>query len=112
MEVRPGQHDVTIAQALAHNLSTADRDFDMFVEKLRGEKKHNDDVINLVLEAQKRTHDAYALMLMQFGLYVAAACTDEEGHLLAPHDHEHGNERTFVETVVAETNKARAYETR
>lgn len=92
MEVRAGQKSTTIAQALAHNLSTSDRDFDMFKKLLtaRGESE----LLVAVSSAQQQTHRAYATMLEVYGEELATEVTGEHEH---GHDAEHlepvGNER-------------------
>lgn len=107
MEVRAGQHASTIAQALAHNLSTVDRDFDMFRELLtaRGDTA----TLDQVDRAQELTHRAYANMLAVFGQELAAAEADPAGH----YDHDqHGHERSFVEAAHHDAGLARKFETR
>jgi hypothetical protein len=112
MEVRPEQHHATIAQAMAHNTSTIDRDLEMFVEVLRARSHHDPEVIaalDSVLSAQSQVHRAYAQLLTVFGEMVAAGVATTEGHV---HEHDHGNERSFVEAVQAATRRARRFETR
>ncbi len=107
MEVRAGQHSSTIAQALAHNTSTIERDMDMF-EKLvsaRGEKE----LLADLLYAHEHLRKAYATLLACYGMEVAKAVQDEEGHV---HNHDHGNERSFVETAHHDAGLARRFETR
>ena len=107
MEVRPGQHASTIAQAMAHNLSTVDRDLDMMIGLLKG---RNDTAnLALVLQAQDQTHRAYATMLSVFGMELAAAEADSAGHI---HEHDHGSERSFVAEAHHDARLARKYETR
>lgn len=107
MEVRPGQATSTIAQAMAHNVSTIERDMDMFeaLIKARGDEQS--------LDVLTRVHDdlrrAYAELLMQFGFEVAKEIQDGTGHL---HTHDHGNERSFVEQAHRDAGLARKFETR
>lgn len=104
MEVRPGQHTSTIAQAMAHNTSTIERDLDMFRKLLeaRADGAH----LAMVEVAQDYIHRAYAILLGQYGEFVA-----ESPHV--DHDHEHGSERrTFVEQAHHDARLARRYETR
>lgn len=107
MEVRPGQQSSTIAQALAHNVSTVERDMDMFellVQARGGEKMLRD-----LQHAHDHLRKAYATLLMVFGIEIATAVQDGEGHV---HDHDHGNERTLVETAHHDAGLARRFETR
>lgn len=107
MEVRPGQRAATIAQALAHNLSTVDRDFDMFRKLL--EARGDTETLTTIEAAQRLTHKAYANMLDVFGEEVAAEEADPAGHL---HEHDHGSERSFVEQAHHDASLARRFETR
>lgn len=118
MEVRPGQHSSTIAQACAHNLSTIDRDLDMFVAVLSARGDVNGR--KQMLHVQDLIHHAYADALSAFEDEVALEVAhwhhhdDEEPHT-------HGNERdvTDPETIAAlneyahhVASLARPYETR
>ncbi len=108
MEVRAGQHASTIAQALAHNLSTVDRDFDMFRELLKA--RGDTATLDQVERAQEEAHRAYANMLAVFGQELAAAECDPAGH----YDHDqHGSEReSFVAAAHHDASLARRVETR
>lgn len=107
MEVRPGQHSSTIAQALAHNCSTVERDMDMFelLLQARGET----DMLADMQGAHEHLRKAYATLLAQFGIEVAKAVQDSEGHV---HNHDHGNERTLVEVAHHDATLGRRYMTR
>lgn len=107
MEVRPGQHSATIAQALAHNVSTVERDMDMFemLVAARGESKMLADLYG----AHAHLRKAYATLLATFGIEVARQVQDEKGHV---HTHDHGNERSLVEVAHHDAQLARKYETR
>lgn len=112
MEVRPEQHSATIAQAMAHNTSTLDRDLEMFIELLRARAKRDPEVtlvLDSVLSAQAQVHRAYAQLLTVFGEEVAAHVSDAEGHL---HLHDHGNERSLVEEAHHDAGLARKFMTR
>ncbi len=114
MEVRPEQHHATIAQAMAHNTSTIDRDLEMFVEVLRARVKsgHHPDaaeVLDSVLSAQGQIHRAYAQLLTVFGEFVAHGVMTTEGHV---HSHDHGDERSLVAVAHHDAGLARQYETR
>lgn len=100
MEVRPGQKNVTIAQALAHNLNTSKGDLEMFIQKLKAEG----DTANLELVETEyaKVTQAYAGMLAVFGLELADHFHDHIHDVHADsHSHDNGNERTFV----AEANR-------
>jgi len=103
MEVRPGQRTATVAQAMAHNTSTIERDLDMFRKLL--EARNEGEHLALVEKAQEYLNRAYAIFLEQFGEFVA-----EEDNLDGTHTH--GNERTLVETAHHDAQLARRYETR
>jgi hypothetical protein len=109
MQVRPGQHTATIAQALAHNLSTSDRDFEMFRTVLKARGQH--DEVAAVDLAQKLTHQAYAAMLELFGEEVGRQMQDADGHML--HDLlDHGHERSLQQQAHHDAVLARPFETR
>lgn len=94
MEVTPGQRTASIAMAMAHNLSTVDRDLDMFRTVL--EKRGEHEKIAELDSAQAIVHDAYKRFLEMFGTAVG----DEIAHVhsvLFPHEHgDSGNERVSV----------------
>lgn len=110
MEVRPEQHAATIAQAMAHNTSTVDRDLEMFVELLRARAAHDPavtTVLDTVLRAQREIHRAYEALLTVFGEEVASHVSTLEGH-----HHDHGAERTLAEVAHHDAQLARRFETR
>lgn len=116
MEVRPGQRTATIAQALAHNTSTIERDLDMFRKLLEARKEGEH--VELVNRAQKLLNEAYAIFLEQFGEFVAEevnpdnhVSTHTNEHKHDDHDN-HGHERTFVEQAHHDAQLARRFETR
>jgi|ERR1043166_5310238 len=123
MEVRPGQKSSTIAQAMAHNVSTIERDMDMFEELLKA--REDFESLDTVQEAHLMLKRAYANLLMQFGIEVAKEI--EGNHIAHLHSHEsgevhshdnsaekhdHGTERTFIEQAHHDAQLARKYETR
>lgn len=110
MEVRPGQHDVTIAQAIAHNLNTVLGDLDMYEKKAKA--SHNDTLVATIHRTRENTKKAYADMLSEFGMQLAEEIQDPDGHWTKAAAHNHGNERTFTEVVEHETNLAHSFETR
>lgn len=110
MEVRPGQRSSTIAQAMAHNTSTIERDMDMFEKLLEARKDY--DSLATVQHAHSHLREAYAGLLAQFAYEVTEEV--QNGHD-TPHTHDHdenGNERTFVEQAHHDAQLARRYETR
>ena len=106
MEVRAGQRSDTIAQALAHNVSTIERDLDMFEVLLKAREDY--ECLKTVMRAHESLKRAYADLLMQFGIELAKHVEDHEGHV---HQH-NGSERTFVEEAHHSAQLARRYETR
>ena len=107
MEVRPNQHASTIAQAMAHNASTLDRDLDMFKALLNA--RGDVETLKQVLAAQRMIHRAYEALL---DIFEAEIHTHEhEAHL----DDEHepvGNERSLAEQAHHDAELARRFETR
>lgn len=123
MEVRPGQHRSTIAQAQAHNINTVIGDLELWLPVLRAEhadngndRRYNETVIATV----DRVHDAltvqYAAMLGLFGSEVAAAVEHwqhDHGPIGAERDHHHGDDHvTLVAAAHRDARLARGYETR
>lgn len=106
MEVRAGQKTSTVAQAMAHNTSTIERDLDMFRKLLEARKEGEH--LALVERAQKLLNEAYSIFLEQFGEFVAEE-VNPDNHT---HDHDHGHERTFVEQAHHDAQLARRFETR
>lgn len=106
MEVRAGQNTATVAQAMAHNTSTIERDLDMFRKLLEARK--SGEHVKLVDQAQELLHRAYCIFLEQFGEFVAEQ-DNPDNHV---HDHDHGHERTFVEQAHHDAQLARKYQTR
>lgn len=87
MEVRPGQRSSTIAQAMAHNTSTVERDLDMFKPLLeaRGEAA----LLRRIETAHQHLKEAYALFLSVFADEVTT-----EVHVHGDVDHgDHSHER-------------------
>lgn len=125
MEVRPGQHDSTIAQANAHNINTVIGDLELWLPVLTtraersadgNDRRYNETVIATVT----RTHDVlttqYAAMLGLFGSEVAAAVEHwqhDHGPIGAERDHHHGDDHvTLVAAAHRDARLARGYETR
>lgn len=106
MEVRPGQRSSTIAQAAAHNISTVERDLDMFEKLLaaRGELV----ILDGVRKLHQDLYKVYAGLLEVFGEEVGREVQDWEGHI----PHSEGNERSFIEQAHHDASLARRFETR
>lgn len=129
-EVRAGQRSSTIAQAMAHNTSTVERDLDMFEKllKARGEQE----LLTTVLAAHEHLRHAYAAFLDVYGEELATEVLHEHEHgndtehLTADHEHasltdlaaaieageQVGNERVLVEAEKHDAQLARKFETR
>lgn len=110
MEVRPGQHHSTIAQAQAHNVSTVLGDLELF-ETLLAASHHSDIETQGHVENIRRDLDAiYARLLKLWGHFLASECESVDGFSA----HEHGPDiRAFIEARIAEdVQRARTYETR
>lgn len=139
MEVREGQRSSTIAQACAHNVSTVERDMDMFEALLTKRAEHSgsqDDVTCLerVQDAHKLLRSAYATLLNAYaaelsGVHPAtdtpldASETSAERVIAhehaVPQDHEHASESMLNAAIAAGVRRAdhdardgRKYETR
>lgn len=107
MEVRPGQHSSTISQACAHNVSTVDRDLDMFEKVL--EARGETEVLEGIRKLHSDLHDCYTGLLAVFG--------DEVEKEVAAWDknvpHEYGNERRdLIGQEHHDAELARRFETR
>lgn len=64
MQVRPGQRSSTMAQAMAHNVSTCERDLDMYIALLSARGQH--EAASECRDAQTRLHGAYEMLLGAF----------------------------------------------
>lgn len=106
MEVHAGQLTGTMVQACAHNCSTVDRDLDMLIRLM---ESRGAVTLSSVTQAQELIHTGYAILLDVFGEETASISADVAGHV---HDHDHGNERSFVEQAHHDAGLARKYETR
>jgi hypothetical protein len=110
MEVRPGQHSLTIVQACTHNLNTVLGDLDMFRKLALA--RNEPDMVRVIDEMQAHTKIGYAAGLDLFGEKLAQDHQDGKGHWDMPTDSPHGLERTFSEVVNRATGLAHPYETR
>ena len=106
MEVRPGQRSSTIAQAMAHNTSTVERDLDMFKPLLAARGEHE------LLAKVERAHTALKEAYTEF-LSVFVTEVYDEVHIHGDVDHhDHGEERNVVAQAHHDAQLARRYETR
>jgi hypothetical protein len=106
MEIHPKAHRSTMVQAIAHNLSTIDRDLDMLYHVAVSRNDHN--LTDFAVSVQAKVNRAYAEALDEFGIEAASLASDEEGHI----HREPGNERTIEQTVNSATKAAKKDETR
>lgn len=124
MEVRPGQHDSTIAQANAHNVNTVVGDLDLWIPILEtrteraagGDRLYGESVLTTVKGARQRLHAEYAVLLGLFGSEVARAVEhwqQDHGPLGTERDHHHGDDgRVLVDAMNRAVRLGREYETR
>lgn len=105
MEVRAGQHASTIAQAMAHNASTLDRDLDMFKSLLNA--RGDTETLDVVNRAQRSVHRAYETLLDVFEEEIHTH--EHQAHL---DDEPVGSERSLVEAAHHDAELARRFETR
>lgn len=101
MEIHEHASQSSMYQAIAHNLSTIDRDLDMMREVAKGRKDVK--MLEAVDNLQKRVHEAYADALGEFGMSIGTVVMDENGHM----PHMHGNERlsALLDKVTRESQK-------
>lgn len=122
MEVRAGQRSSTIAQAMAHNTSTIERDLDMFrkVMEARGERET---ALAQLDAAQADLRSAYERFLQMFAREIADDVANGHEHEAAPvvgteRVHLHPNDATMVDTISRAdyariaAHRAERYETR
>lgn len=123
MEMNPEQHQAVMFQAIAHNLSTVDRDVDLLIATLSGRSDITPEQLASVKLGQEEAHRAYANFLALYTEACGAYAADENGHInhspALPHSHDnghtHGNERdplSVVEAAYMFTEQAHPYETR
>lgn len=93
MEVSPTFATDAILQAMAHNTSTIDRDMDMVrhVLKARGEMEK----LAAAERFQHLIHEAYALMLAEYGMAVAEVSMEKDGKILHGHREAHSEDEKF-----------------
>lgn len=91
MEVRPGQRSSTIAQAMAHNLSTIERDLDMFKPLL--EARGETELLATVQAGHEAMKVAYASFLDCFIHEIQHEVAHGHGDA---HDTHVGNERVHA----------------
>src|SRR6266581_4259568 len=98
MEVRPGQRSSTIAQAMAHNLSTIERDLDMFKPLLEARGEHQ--LLATIESGHQHMKAAYADFLECFIHEIQHEI--QSGHDHSHGDHDSGSERIHVHPVDAD----------
>lgn len=106
MEVRPGQRSSTIAQAMAHNLSTIERDLDMFRPLL--EARGETELLTEIEQGHEHMKRAYACFLNVFTIEVKTEVHSGHDH----EHHDHAGERTLVEQAHLDAQLGRRYMTR
>jgi hypothetical protein len=104
MEIHAHSARTTMVQAIAHNLSTIDRDLDMLLQVAQARK--DGQLKQFARSVQDKVHRAYADALVEFGIEVENLASDPDGHVHV------GNERTVVELVHNATTNAKRDETR
>lgn len=109
MEIHEDATRSAMIQAIAHNLSTIDRDLDMLDKVAIARKDHQ--LRDFSRTLQKVVHEAYADALLEFGLSIGDLAMDAEGHIPHIHD-EHGNERNLAQIIRDVTEEAQKDETR
>jgi hypothetical protein len=90
MEVRAGQRSSTMLQAMAHNLSTIERDLEMLtpVLKARGQSA----ILGTLAEGHAHMTAAYESFLQCF-------VREIEAEILSGHDHPHSDDAEGTERV-------------
>jgi len=109
MEIHEDATRSAMIQAIAHNLSTIDRDLDMLVEL--GNARKDLELVEWANRTQTRVHRAYADSLMEFGMSLAELTMDPQGHIPHVHDN-HGNERNLSDLIRIATEESQRDETR
>lgn len=114
MQVRPGQHTATIAQACAHNASTIDRDLEMFKALIvaRGQTAE----LAKLDKAMAHIHAGYEALYTIFADEIMAEVQNGDHD----HDAEHGSERIerhadhqlIAHAMAVATHRAERYEER
>lgn len=112
MEIHENSTRSTMIQAIAHNLSTIDRDLDMLLKVALARK--DVELGAFAGTVQTTVHKAYAEALEEFGISLAELTMSPEGHI---HDenghHVHvGSERSFIAEMDKATKEAQKDETR
>lgn len=109
MEIHEDATRSAMIQAVAHNLSTIDRDMDMLRNVAIARKDHKlQDWCNRM---QNVVHAAYADALMEYGISLGDLTMDPQGHIPHVHDN-HGNERNLSDLIRETTEEAQKDETR
>lgn len=109
MEIHEDATRSTMIQAVAHNLSTIDRDLDML--RKVGIARNDHDLVNWAEKLQTTVHGCYADALAEYGMSLADLTMDPQGHIPHVHDN-HGNERNLSDLIRETTLEAQKDETR
>lgn len=109
MEIHEDATRSAMIQAVAHNLSTIDRDLDML--RKVGENRNDHNLVEWAETLQNTVHRCYADALAEFGYSLADLTMDPQGHIPHVHDN-HGNERNLSDLIREVTNESQADETR
>ncbi len=109
MEIHEDATRSAMIQAVAHNLSTIDRDLDML--RNVAESRKDAKLLEWAVSLQNRVHRCYADALAEFGMSLADVATDDKGHMPHVHDN-HGNERNLSQLIRDVTEEAQKDETR
>jgi hypothetical protein len=108
MEVRPGQHHSTIAQAQAHNVNTVVADLDMFGTLLVA-RGADGEIVDEVAGLKGELHALQGRLQDLWGTFLAR----ELNHGEAPHPTREGDVRDIVRQMIEQDREhAHKYETR
>lgn len=110
MEIHDHAHRNTMIQAIAHNLSTVDRDLDMLVEV--GNAREDHELALWAHNLQVAVHRAYADALTEFGISLANHVQDDEGHIPVGNEQIGHHRATIIEALDHATKEAKRDETR
>lgn len=101
MEIHEHASKSSMIQAIAHNLSTIDRDLDMLRNVAIARKDH--EMHDWTNRLQNVVHAAYADALAEFGMSLADVVMDENGHM--PHMHGNENLSALLDRTTREAQK-------
>jgi hypothetical protein len=113
MEVREGQRSSTIAQAMAHNTSTIERDLDMFRPLL--EARGETSLLAEIEAAQRALGVAYQHFLAVFAAEIERDVQHQhqpDAVIGAERVHVHASDAEFATAARVAEHRAERYETR